>query len=130
MSAFQNQNLAQQNLGQNWQNLGQQSNWEQRNLDQQRNLGQQQWGQNLGQNLGQSSFSTVCYPVGVQQQFGASQTLKTELPITEHIEIAPVVHEKIRREEVQEIQPIIHREREKTEIHKLVQPLYTSTTYQ
>jgi len=43
-------------------------------------------------------------------------------------ENAPVVHERIRREEVEEIQPVIHREREKTEIHKITQPIQTSAT--
>jgi hypothetical protein len=54
---------------------------------------------------------------------------KSIAPIAiEKREIAPVVHERIRREEVEEIQPVIHREREKTEIHKITQPIHTNQT--
>jgi hypothetical protein len=42
-------------------------------------------------------------------------------------EIAPVIQERIRKEEVEEITPVIHREREKTEIHKITQPVHTSS---
>jgi len=34
-----------------------------------------------------------------------------------------VVHERIRKEEVEEIQPIIHREHEKLEVHQVTQPM-------
>jgi len=77
-----------------------------------------------------------------QQSFAPSvatiQTTSTEFiqpaiqkqviaPIIQHREVAPVIHERFRREEVEEIQPIIHREREKTEIHKITQPICTSS---
>jgi hypothetical protein len=48
----------------------------------------------------------------------------------EHKDVAPIIHERIRREEVEEITPVIHREREKTEIHKIVQPVHTSEVKQ
>jgi hypothetical protein len=48
----------------------------------------------------------------------------------ERKEVAPVIHERIRREEVEEITPVIHREREKTEIHKVIQPVHTSEVRQ
>jgi len=35
-----------------------------------------------------------------------------------------IIHEKIRREEVEEIQPVIHRERDTTELRQLTQPIY------
>jgi len=38
------------------------------------------------------------------------------------------LHEKIRKEEVEEIQPVIHRERERTEVHQVTQPIYESET--
>jgi len=38
-------------------------------------------------------------------------------------ERAPIIHEKIMREEVEEIQPIIHRDHERTEIHQVTQPI-------
>jgi len=47
--------------------------------------------------------------------------------VLERREAAPVIQERIRREEVEEITPVIHREREKTEIHKVTQPVHTST---
>jgi hypothetical protein len=57
-------------------------------------------------------------------------TMNTAMPsvIVEKRENAPVVHERIRREEVEEIQPVIHREREKTEVHKITQPIFTNAT--
>jgi hypothetical protein len=59
-----------------------------------------------------------------------SSTLNSSVPavIVEKRENAPVVHERIRREEVEEIQPVIHREREKTEVHKITQPIFTNST--
>jgi hypothetical protein len=59
-----------------------------------------------------------------------SETLQVQKSIApvimEKREIAPVVHERVRREEIEEIHPVIHREREKTEIHKITQPIHTS----
>jgi aspartate/glutamate racemase len=34
-----------------------------------------------------------------------------------------VIHERIRKEEVEEIQPIIHREHEQLEVHQILQPM-------
>jgi hypothetical protein len=62
---------------------------------------------------------------------GPAQTIaQTTVPITtvQHVEAAPIIHETIRREEVEEIQPVIHREREKTEIRKITQPIQTKET--
>jgi len=56
--------------------------------------------------------SVPCVPVGTVP--GASQV----------IERPAVVHERIRREEVEEIQPVIHREHERVEVHQITQPLY------
>jgi hypothetical protein len=76
---------------------------------------------------------TVVDSVETIQQPVLSQTTTTVqkqvIPaIVEHREVAPVVHQRIRQEEVEEIQPVIHREREKTEIHKILQPMYTTST--
>jgi hypothetical protein len=48
---------------------------------------------------------------------------QVELP-REIRERPAVVHETIRREEVEEIQPVIHRERDTTEVRQLTQPIY------
>lgn len=48
---------------------------------------------------------------------------QVELP-KEMRERPAVIHENIRREEVEEIQPVIHRERETTELRQLTQPIY------
>jgi hypothetical protein len=40
------------------------------------------------------------------------------------VEKAPIVHETIRHERLEEIQPIIHREIEQPEIHRVTQPLF------
>jgi len=47
------------------------------------------------------------------------------IPI-EHIEREPVIHEKVRNEEVEEIQPVIFREHERSEVHEIVQPIETT----
>jgi len=44
--------------------------------------------------------------------------------ISERIEQPTVIHERVRREEVEEIQPVIHREHERVEVHQVTQPLY------
>lgn len=78
----------------------------------------QNWQQSSSQNWQQSSNQQQSLPIQKQYQQGQVQRR----------EAAPVVHERIRREEVEEIQPVIHREREKTEIHRITQPIQTSST--
>jgi len=63
--------------------------------------------------------TTVCTPVAAT----ATTATVTQLP-TEHIERPAVIHERIRKEEVEEIQPVIHREHDRTEVHQVVQPMY------
>jgi len=72
--------------------------------------------------FGTSSFgsSSLGSSLPIQRQFQQGSVQRRES--------APVIHERIRREEVEEIQPVIHREREKTEIHKITQPIQTSST--
>jgi len=53
--------------------------------------------------------------LSTQQQSIVEPTMVQERPA--------VVHERIRKEEVEEIQPIIHREHEKLEVHQIVQPM-------
>jgi len=53
----------------------------------------------------------------------AMQTSPTETYV-EKFEKAPVLHERIRKEEVEEVQPVIHREHDRTEVHQIVQPMY------
>jgi len=55
--------------------------------------------------------------------YSESTIQQVELP-KELREKPAVVHENIRREEVEEIQPVIHREREVTELRQLTQPIY------
>jgi hypothetical protein len=47
---------------------------------------------------------------------------REEILLPERMERPAVVHEKIRREEVEEIQPVIHRELDRTEIRQITQP--------
>jgi len=47
---------------------------------------------------------------------------REEILLPERMERPAVVHEKIKREEVEEIQPVIHRELDKTEIRQITQP--------
>jgi len=51
-------------------------------------------------------------------------TKTTEAPMQERIEKPAVMHERIRKEEVEEVQPVIHREHERTEVHQILQPMY------
>lgn len=101
--------------------------------------GQTQLGgtSSLGTGLAQSSA-----PLGGAQGTGMSTGLSSGISSTamettqiqhivapvimEHRDVAPVVLERIRKEEVEEVIPVIHREREKTEIHKVTQPIHTS----
>lgn len=50
-------------------------------------------------------------------------TTRQELP-REIIEKPVVIHETIRREQIEEVQPVIHLERERTEIRQITQPLF------
>jgi len=45
-------------------------------------------------------------------------------PMPEHIEKPAILHERIRKEEVEEVQPVIHREHQRTEVHQILQPMY------
>jgi len=47
---------------------------------------------------------------------------REEILLPERMERPAVIHEKIKREEVEEIQPVIHRELDKTEIRQITQP--------
>jgi len=51
-------------------------------------------------------------------------TTTTTMMPKEVIEKAPVLHERIRKEEVEEVQPVIHREHDRLEVHQVVQPMY------
>jgi len=51
------------------------------------------------------------------------ETMSTQAPVELH-ENPPVVHERIRKEEVEEVQPVIHREHDRTEVHQILQPMY------
>jgi hypothetical protein len=152
---LQNQQYSQnlQNQGQNLQNQGQNlqqgQNWQGQNLQGQNLQGQNlQQGQMLPQQnlqqgwgsqqfISQEKFQWHPQQQGLQQGFIQQSTLQQQLlpatqfqvapVILEHRESAPVIQERIRREEVEEITPVIHREREKTEIHKITQPVHTSS---
>jgi len=57
-----------------------------------------------------------------QKQFLSSQRQSIVEPVV--VQEKPVViHERIRKEEVEEIQPIIHREHEQLEVHQILQPM-------
>jgi len=53
---------------------------------------------------------------------------KFPVEVKEVKERPAILHEKIRKEEVEEIQPVIHRERERTEVHQVTQPIYEAET--
>jgi hypothetical protein len=61
---------------------------------------------------------------------GVSSFAKSSVvaPVVEHVDRPPVIHEKYRREQIEEVQPIIHRERDRTEVHQVVQPIYEGQT--
>jgi hypothetical protein len=108
----------------NLQNQGFSSNLQGQQFNQ--GLQGQQFNQGLqGQQFGQSQFSGQQWS---QQQSSLPVQKQFQQGLVQRREVAPVVHERIRREEVEEIQPVIHREREKTEVHKITQPIQTSST--
>jgi hypothetical protein len=101
---------------------------DQQNLQSQQFLGQQQGLESqkfLGQQQGFQQWLPQQQQVISQQLLPATQ-VQVAPAILEHRECAPVIQERIRKEEVEEIHPVIHREREKTEIHKITQPVHTS----
>jgi len=111
------QQFDQQNLQNQQQFLPQQQSLEsQKFLNQQQPF--QQWFPQQ-QKYTQQSFLQ-------QGQLLPATQIQVAPAILEHKDFAPIVHERIRREEVEEIHPVIHREREKTEIHKITQPVHTS----
>jgi len=60
-----------------------------------------------------------------QSQF-VTKDSKYEPPVVETKTRPAVIHETVRKEEVEEIQPIIERNREKTEFHLVTQPVQES----
>lgn len=58
-----------------------------------------------------------------RETFRTAETSREEILLPERMERPAVIHEKIKREEVEEIQPVIHRELDKTEIKLITQPL-------
>jgi len=74
-----------------------------------------------------TSTTTTSLPQGPQMTSmapTAMQTVPSEGNFVEKFEKAPVFHERIRKEEVEEVQPVIHREHDRTEVHQIVQPMY------
>jgi len=69
-------------------------------------------------------------PVIVERYVPEPTTTLQRYPIEvkEVKERPAILHEKIRKEEVEEIQPVIHRERERTEVHQVTQPIYEAET--
>jgi len=97
-------------------------------LPQQRIQGQQQGVQQGQQFLPQQGLQQgIMQQTTLQEQLLPATQFQVAPVIFEHKESAPVIQERIRREEVEEVLPVIHREREKTEIHRITQPVHTSS---
>jgi len=66
---------------------------------------------------------TYSWPEESLPMVGLTSTRTVEMLPIEVIEKPTVIHENIRREQIEEIQPVVHVEREKTEIRQITQPL-------
>jgi len=72
-----------------------------------------------------TASTTTTTVVSEQAPIGIAETRIEQVELPKEMRERPaVIHENIRREEVEEIQPVIHRERETTELRQLTQPIY------
>jgi len=103
---FAGEGLQQSNLQYQQPNLYSQPSFQQSSFMQNQPLSQtsSMSSQQFQQRPLQSSVQNIVEPTVVQEK-------------------AAVIHERIRKEEVEEIQPIIHREHERLEVHQILQPM-------
>jgi len=75
-------------------------------------------------NLGRPELEEPPIEERVQRSDAMKETIVDDSPEIKVEQKAAVIHERIKRQEVEEIQPVIHREVQRTEVYKIIQPIY------